>query len=98
MRFYAKVMSPPDPIPDPNDDTAFQTAAILAEVASGTLQMARVLAAGARVLDLSGLDGDIGLLCARTLDLNPADGRAMRPRLITLLEELDALRAALRPP
>ena len=62
------------------------------------LRMARALLDSQRDLDLTGLDRMVGPLCARALDLPPAQGRAVRPLLIGLLAELDALQAALPPP
>jgi hypothetical protein len=49
-------------------------------------------------VDLSGLEGMVGLLCARVLDLPPAQGRGLRPLLASLLAELDELNGALAPP
>ena len=46
-------------------------------------------------VDLAGLDGGIGLLCAKSLDLPPALGRALRPRLMIVLQELDAMTLAM---
>jgi hypothetical protein len=70
---------------------------LLAENVARTLMVARALARQNRALDLRGLDGMVGLLCAKTLDLPPGEARAMRPRLVALCAELDAL-AALLPP
>jgi hypothetical protein len=81
MDMYAKT-APPSPA-----DRAVASARALA----GTLQLARALAQMRRPIDLTGLDQQVGRLCAAALDLPPADGRAMRPLLATLLAELDAL-------
>ena len=62
------------------------------------LRMARALIDSRRHVDLAGLDAMVGPLCARALDLPPAQGRTVRPLLIGLLAELDALRAAMPPP
>jgi hypothetical protein len=70
----------------------------LADTISATLRMALALIAGHRRVDLSGLEGMVGLLCARVLDLPPAQGRALRPRLASLLADLDELNGALAPP
>lgn len=53
--------------------------------------VARALAAGGRDVDLTGLDRQIGLLCAKSLDLPPDDGRRLRPRLIALSGAMEAL-------
>ena len=55
------------------------------------LHMTRALAASGREVDITGLDQQVGLLCAKALDLMPEDGRAMRPMLVDLLADLDAL-------
>jgi hypothetical protein len=68
-------------------------AAALARAAVGTLQVARALAQSRRSIDLTGLDHEIGRLCAASLDLPAAQGRAMRPLLFSVLAELDALSA-----
>jgi hypothetical protein len=67
----------------------------LADGIAATLRMARAMVEGQRDVDLQGLDGMIGLLCARALDLPPDQGRALRPRLIELLADVDALAGAL---
>ncbi len=60
-----------------------------------TLAIARNLLQAGKRLDLTGLDADMGFVCARTLDLPPEEGLALRPELIGLRAELDALSAAL---
>ena len=55
------------------------------------LRMTRALVAGGRNVDLMGLERQVGLLCAKTLDLPPEEGRAVRPVLIHLLADLDTL-------
>ena len=62
---------------------------------SHLLRMTRALVAGGRSVDICGLDRQIGLLCAKTLDLPPADGRVLRPMLRDLLTDLDALSVVL---
>jgi hypothetical protein len=57
--------------------------------------LARALAEAGRPIDLTGLDGQVGLVCARALDLPPDEGRAMRSELQGLLDEIDALAAAM---
>lgn len=66
---------------------------------TSTLGVARALAETGRRIDLSGLESQVGLLCARMLDLEPDEGRSARVELIRLRAELDALAAVLaRPP
>jgi hypothetical protein len=67
----------------------------MARAAVGTLRMARALAQSRRSIDLTGLDQEIGRLCAAALDLPLAQGQAMRPLLASVLAELDALTACM---
>lgn len=71
------------------------TAELLAEGITSTLRMTRAMVTADRRVDLHGLDRMVGLVCARALDLPPAEGAAMRPRLTAMLAELDALGTAL---
>jgi len=87
---------PPDRVNIAPRATPLDAARGLAERIAGTLRMAQALAAGGRRIDLAGLDRPIGLLCAKSLDLPPDQGRAMRVVLIALLQELDALSGAVR--
>ena len=93
--------TPNDPI-DPflpiDPDAALSTARQLADGVAATLRVARALAYSRRAIDLTGFDRMIGLLCARALDLPPEQGRLIRPRLITLLGDLDGLSASIQPP
>lgn len=69
---------------------------LLLDQLGGMLKLARVLAQSRRPLDLQGLAELAGRACAASLDLPPAQGRAMRPRLLALLAEVDALAASCR--
>jgi hypothetical protein len=60
-----------------------------------TLGIARSLVRAGKLVDLTGLDAEMGYVCARALDLPPDEGRALRPELIGLRAELDALSVAL---
>lgn len=62
------------------------------------LRLARGASESGRQVDLAGLDTVIGRLCAQCLDLPPDIARSMRPRLATLLAELDVLDATFRAP
>ncbi len=62
---------------------------------SHMLRMTQALVAGGRNVDLVGLERQVGLLCAKTLDLPPEDGRAVRPVLVNLLADLDTLSSTL---
>jgi hypothetical protein len=60
-----------------------------------TLGVARGLVEAGRYVDLVGLEVQIGLLCAKALDLPPAEGRAIRGDLICILMRVEALSVAL---
>jgi hypothetical protein len=60
-----------------------------------TLRVACGLVEAGRYVDLAGLEDQIGLLCAKALDLPPDEGRAIRGELACLLARVDALSAAL---
>ncbi len=60
-----------------------------------TLGIARSLVRAGKQVDLTGLDAEMGYVCARALDLPPDEGRAVRPELIGLRAEVDALSTAL---
>jgi hypothetical protein len=66
-----------------------------ADGVSQTLSVARGLVEAGRCVDLTGLQDQVGLLCAKSLDLPPAEGRAMRGELIVLLARAQALSVAL---
>jgi hypothetical protein len=83
---------------DPDDGTAAECAALRerATAVVSTLQIARALIESQRVVDLAGLDQEIGRICAKALDLPPALGHALRADLVHLLEAVDGLSQALR--
>lgn len=68
----------------------------LADGVGRMLAMTRALISSQRQVDLSELRDLIGRLCAQSLDLDPPRGRAVRPKLILLRNELDALTEAVR--
>jgi hypothetical protein len=73
------------------------TAAVcaLAEELTKIVGLACALMESGRAIDLTGLDHLVGLLCAKSLDLPPEEGRRVRPRLITLSGSMEALSHAL---
>ena len=77
------------------DADAIQTVLAMAEGLGRTMCIARTLVEHGRTVDLAGLDRGVGLLCAKSLDLPPDAGRAVRPTLAALLEEADRLTEAL---
>ena len=76
---------------------ARQSAEALAEGLAKVVQVAHALVRDGSRIDLTGLDGLFGLLCARALDLRPDDGRHLALRLLALRDDLDALSIALAP-
>ena len=79
---------PPGPCP-------FDAAQALASGVASMVRLACVVVESGRPVDLRGLDGQIGLLCAKALDLPPEQGRAMAKALAALLSDTDALHQAL---
>lgn len=81
---------------------AFRLASPLAELrayADGVAQMlgvARSLVDLGRAVELAGLEDQVGLVCAKALDLPRDEGRVMRGELVALLARLDGLSVALR--
>jgi hypothetical protein len=60
-----------------------------------TLGVARGLVEAGRCVDLAGLEDQVGLLCAKALDLPPAEGRSMLAELVATLARVEALSVAL---
>jgi hypothetical protein len=81
---------------EPNDPIAAVRG--LAEELRKTTDLARALAESGRAIDLTGLEHDVGLLCAKSLDLPPDEGRRVRPRLIALSGAMEALSRVLATP
>ena len=69
----------------------------LADELTRTVEMACALAEAGRSIDLTGFNDQVGLLCAKSLDLPPDDGRQIRPRLIALSGSIEALSRVLAP-
>ncbi len=83
-----------EPSSGPADPVRPQIDALIRELVN-TVDIARALLEAGRTVDLSGLEHRAGLLCAKVLDLPPAEGRAVRLHLIGLLGLIDALSQAL---
>ena len=81
--------------PAPAHDAAAELAELCKTVLA-TVNIAAGLASGGRRVDLTGLDRAVGLLCAKALDLSPAEGRAACCLLFSLLNRIDRLSVALR--
>ncbi len=84
-----------------HDDASFNAGAMAKAIALGTsllrtIRIARLLVESDRLVDLSGIDRGVGLLCAKSLDLPPELGRTLCPHLIVLRDEIDTLTTAIR--
>ena len=83
-------------MPTPTDiETPLGTVRACLEQLSHTLGIAGGLIRAGRDVDLAGLEAEIGFVCARALDLPSEQGRAVRPMLMGLRAQLDALTAIL---
>ena len=80
----------------PHSHDAAAAVAALSQGVLATVDMAAGLAMGGRRVDVAGLDRAVGLLCAKALDLPPAEGHAACAGLFALLTQMDALSLALR--
>ena len=58
--------------------------------------VATTLVRDGHLIDLDGFDAQVGLLCAKALDLPTEQGRLIRPELMRLRERLETLDASLR--
>lgn len=67
----------------------------LADELTQMVGVATALVHARRPVDLTGLDCQVGLLCAKSLDLPPDEGRRVRPRLIALSGSMEVLSRAL---
>ncbi len=76
---------------DAADRLATQAVEQAAQTLIGTLRVAQALVGCRRVVDLTGLDGAVGVLCAHILDLAPQAARSLQPTLVELLAGLDRL-------
>ncbi len=79
-------------------DTPVARARVAAAALRKSAALARALAVSGRPIDLTGLDGQVGLICAGALDLPPEEGRALRIDLERLLAEIDSLAEVMRLP
>ena len=77
--------------PEPDDAAAVAHVTAMVDALAGTLRIAEALARSERRIELIGLDQQVGRVCARILDLPPAQARSMRPALAALLAGFDAL-------
>lgn len=68
----------------------------LAKALYATIGVACALARMGRSLDLTGLDTQVGFLCAKALDLIPEDGRELHQELIAVRLGLASLAELMR--
>jgi len=80
---------------DADTQNALSAVRLLATELIKTIDLARELTELGRAIDITGLDREVGLLCAKSLDLPSAEGHRMRPRLIALAGSIEALSRAL---
>ena len=72
-------------------DTPLEATRSMTTSLLGTIEVARALARSGHRLDLTGLDSQVGLLCAKTLDLPSREGREVLHELIGLRSALISL-------
>jgi hypothetical protein len=63
---------------------------------SASIAVANGLASSGRAIDLVGLEAVTGLFCAQVLDLEPAEGSALRPAIAALNDTVGVLIATLK--
>lgn len=69
---------------------------MLSEQTLRLVRIAHALADCARPVDLDGLQGQVGLLCAKALDLPPGRTGFVKLELRRLVDGLDALKDTMR--
>ncbi len=62
-----------------------------------TLAMARALVEGGRTIDLAGLEAEAAAICAAVQALPIGSADALRPAMLALVREVEALAATLQP-
>jgi hypothetical protein len=67
-----------------------------ADELTSVLNLAKSFLESGRTIDMTGFTDQVGLLCAKSLDLPPDEGRRIRPRLIVLSGSIEALSRALQ--
>ena len=75
-------------------ETPADDVSAFAEQLSKLVEIAHALVDSNRKVDLTGLESEIGLLCAKSLDLPPDEGRRIRPRLLALFGSVEGLSRA----
>lgn len=85
-------MSVQIPAADADDRNRLDQWHSTAQAIARVLDLAQVLTQAGRKVDLAGIDGKIGMLCAQALDLPPERGRELVATLRTLSAKIDLLR------
>jgi hypothetical protein len=75
--------------------TPLDAVRVLAQRLTRVVTAAAATLRDGRHVDLAGLDSEVGLLCAKSLDLPPEEGRRVRPWLVGLSGGIEALSQAL---
>ncbi len=83
-------------IPNVHDTDAAAELDELCRQLTQTIKLLRAFAEADRTVDIGPLQGGIGLLCAKAMDLPPLDGRKIRPALIRLQLDLDGFGIAMQ--
>ena len=81
---------------DPISVQPIEAVRLLADELTNVLNVAKAFLESGRAIDLTGLNDQVGLLCAKSLDLPPDQGRRIRPRLLALSGSIEALSRALQ--
>ena len=95
--------TPPPPAEQhPRRDEAARDPAVRACLAAleglqGTLQVARALVSAGRTVELDGLEQEAGRLCVAVATLPLGARPLLHPPLLSVLREVEALRAELAP-
>lgn len=68
------------------------------DIMRDTLAMARALVRGGRQVDLAGLEEEAAAICAALASSPPAHALPLRPAMLALVAELDALTVTMPEP
>ena len=81
---------PGSPAEQPEGSRLEATAMIVSTMAA-TLTLARALLIAGHRIDLDGVEREVADLCAETVELPREEGHLLRPALVALLREVEAL-------
>ena len=77
------------------EDAPMDDVMAMAKQAHGLVAVSRAMFASGRRVELAGLDGAVGLVCAKAIDLPPGEAWLVREELVRLAAELAELAALL---